>query len=60
MRSSGLIDHLERILQQDAAPRKPLTWDQRQALIPSFETDIKLLGSVTGEDFITGARPGTA
>jgi hypothetical protein len=66
---SGLIDHLERILQQDAAPRKPLTWDQREALIPSFETDIKLLGSVTGEDFsdwlgprgdsggLVGARP---
>jgi hypothetical protein len=47
----GLIDHLERILRRDAAPRKPLTWDQRQALIPGFETDIKLLGSVTGEDF---------
>src|SRR5580693_5005675 len=31
---SGLIDHLERILQQDAAPRKPLTWEQRQALLP--------------------------
>jgi Sulfotransferase family len=66
---SGLIDHLERILQQDAAPRKPLTWDQRQALIPSFQADIKLLGSVTGEDFsdwlgprgdsggLVGARP---
>jgi hypothetical protein len=58
-----------RILQQDAAPRKPLTWDQREALIPAFETDIKLLGSVTWEDFsdwlgsrgdsggLVGARP---
>ena len=66
---SGLIDYLERILQQDAAPRKPLTQEQREALIPSFETDIKLLGSVTGEDFsdwlgsrgdsggLVGARP---
>jgi hypothetical protein len=66
---SGVIDHLERFLQQDAAPRKPLTWAERQALIPSFETDIKLLESVTGEDFsdwlgprgdsggLVGARP---
>jgi Sulfotransferase family len=66
---SGVIDQLERILQQDAAPRRPLTWDERQALIPSFETDIKLLESVTDEDFgdwlaprgdsggLVGARP---
>jgi Sulfotransferase family len=66
---SGVIDHLERILQQDAAPRRPLTWEQRQALIPRFETDIRLLESVTGEDFsdwlgprgdsggLVGARP---
>jgi hypothetical protein len=66
---SGVIDHLERFLQQDAAPRKPLTWAERQALIPRFETDIKLLESVTGENFsdwlgprgdsggLVGARP---
>jgi hypothetical protein len=66
---SGVIDRLERILQQDAAPRKPLTWAERQALIPCFETDIKLLEAVTGEDFkdwlaprgdsggLVGARP---
>ena len=65
----GLIDRLERILQQDAAPRRPLTWEERQALIPRFETDIALLESVTGEDFgdwlaprgdsggLVGARP---
>jgi hypothetical protein len=66
---SGLMDHLERILQQDAAPRHPLTWDQRQALLPRFEADIRLLESVTGDDFsdwlaprgdsggLVGARP---
>ena len=65
----GLIDRLERILQQDAAPRRPLTWEERQALIPRFEADIALLESVTGEDFgdwlaprgdsggLVGARP---
>jgi hypothetical protein len=66
---SGLIDHLELSLQQDAAPRRPLTWEERQALIPCFDTDIKLLEAVTGEDFsdwlaprgdsggLVGARP---
>jgi sulfotransferase family protein len=66
---AGLIDQLERILQQDAAPRRPLTWQQRQALLPCFEDDIRRLESVTGEDFsdwlaprgdsggLVGARP---
>jgi hypothetical protein len=66
---AGVIDHLERILQQDAAPRRPLTWEERQALLPSFDTDIKLLEAVTGDDFsdwlaprddsggLVGARP---
>ena len=67
---SGVIDHLGRILQHDAAPRRPLTSREQQELIPHFETDIKLLESVTGEDFgdwlgprgdtggLVGARPG--
>jgi hypothetical protein len=66
---AGVIDHLERILQQDAAPRRPLTWEDRQALLPSFDTDIKLLEAVTGDDYsdwlaprgdsggLVGARP---
>lgn len=66
---SGLNDRLEHLLQQDAAPRRPLTWEQRRALIPVFEADIRLLESVTGEDFsdwllpkdnsggLVGARP---
>jgi hypothetical protein len=64
-----LIDRLERILQQDGAPRQPLTWEQRQALLPRFEADVRLLESVTGQDFgdwlaprgdsggLVGARP---
>jgi Sulfotransferase family len=60
---------LERRLQQDAPPRRPLTWQQRQALIPRFEADIRLLEDITGEDFgdwlqprgdsggLVGARP---
>jgi hypothetical protein len=54
---SGLTDHLERILQQDAAPRRPLTWQQRQALLPYFEDDIRLLESLTGEDFSNWRAP---
>jgi hypothetical protein len=66
---TSLIDQLERILQQDAAPRRPLTWQQRQAVLPYFEDDIRRLESVTGEDFsdwraprgdsggLVGARP---
>ena len=64
-----MIDQLERRLQQGAAPRRPLTWAERQALVPYFEADIRLLGELTGEDFshwmgprdhsggLVGARP---
>jgi hypothetical protein len=48
---------LERRLQQDAPPRQPLTWAQRQALIPLFESDIWLLENVTGESFGNWLRP---
>jgi hypothetical protein len=66
---SGLNDRLEHLLQQDGAPRRPLTWEQRKALIPLFEADIQLLESVTGAAFgdwlqprgdsggLVGARP---
>ncbi|HUA42161.1 MAG TPA: sulfotransferase [Streptosporangiaceae bacterium] len=64
-----MIDKLERRLQHGAAPRRPLTWVERQALILYFEDDIRLLGKLTGEDFshwtaprenaggLVGARP---
>ena len=48
---------LERRLQQDAPPRRPLTWEQRQALIPRFEADIQLLEDITGESFGDWLRP---
>lgn len=66
---ASLSDRLEHALQQDAAPRRPLTWEQRKALIPRFEADIRLLASITGMDFsdwlmprgesggLVGARP---
>jgi len=48
---AGLADRLEHLLQADAAPRRPLTWAQREALIGRFEPDIRLLERLTGEDF---------
>ena len=48
---------LERILQRDSRPRQPLTWEQRQALLPRFEADIRLLEVLTGEDFSNWLQP---
>ena len=48
---------LQRRLQQDAPPRRPLTWEERQALIPRFEADIRLLEDITGEGFGDWLRP---
>ncbi len=48
---------LEQILQRDSPPRRPLTWAQRQALLPRFEADIRLLERVTGESFGDWRRP---
>jgi hypothetical protein len=56
-RGKIMIDRLERRLQQGAAPRRPLTWAERQALIPYFEADIRLLGELTGEDVSHWAAP---
>jgi hypothetical protein len=67
--AGAVTDWLERLVQQDSPPRRPLTWQQRQALIPRFEADIRLLEAITGEDFsdwllprgdsggLVGARP---
>ncbi len=64
-----LTSSLERVLQRDSPPRQPLTWAQRQALLPRFEADIRLLEVITGDDFsdwllprgdsggLVGARP---
>jgi hypothetical protein len=48
---------LEGILQRGGPPRQALTWEQRQALIPRFETDIRLLEAITGEDFSDWLQP---
>ncbi|MEV6986794.1 sulfotransferase [Sphaerisporangium sp. NPDC051017] len=46
-----LTETLEGALQDNGRPRRPLSWDERQALIPRFERDVALLRQVTGEDF---------
>jgi hypothetical protein len=60
---------LERFLQRHSRERQPLSWEQRQALIPRFEADLELLEQVLGADFsdwraprdrsggLVGARP---
>jgi len=55
--AKALIDRLEGTLQRGAAPRRPLTWQQRQALIPFFEADVRLLGNLTGQDFSSWLLP---
>lgn len=42
---------LERFLQRDNRTRQPLSWKQRQALLPVFEDDVRVLEHVLGEDF---------
>jgi hypothetical protein len=55
--AATLTGPLERFLQRNSRERQPLSWEQRQELIPLFETDIKLLGDVTGEDFTDWLLP---
>jgi hypothetical protein len=66
---TALTQPLERFLQQNAGSRQPLSWEQRQALLPYFEDDIRLLERVTEAYFgdwlqpreraggLVGARP---
>ena len=67
--AAAATHRLERFLQRGRRERQPLSWEQRQALLPRFEDDIKLLEKVLGEDFgdwlsprvrsggMVGARP---
>ena len=55
--TTRLKDSLEHMLQRSAPPRQPLTWDEREQVLPKFEADIRLLEQVTGEDFSFWLRP---
>ena len=54
---SALAGPVEHLLQRRGAARRPLSWDERQRLIPYFAADIGLLQRVTGEDFSDWLRP---
>ena len=65
----AVTGRLERFLQRHNRERQPLSWQQRQELIPRFEADLERLGRVLGADFsdwraprdrsggLVGARP---
>jgi hypothetical protein len=53
----SLTQPLERRLQQNAGRRQPLSWEQRQALLPYFEDDIRLLERITETSFGDWLRP---
>jgi hypothetical protein len=67
--ATSATHRMERFLQRHRRERQPLGWEQRQALLPRFADDIRLLESVLGEDFggwlaprdrsggMVGARP---
>ena len=54
---AAVTNPLERALQRGDRPRRPLSWEQRQALIGRFEDDVKLLEMLTSEDFGDWLRP---
>jgi hypothetical protein len=49
--ATTLTGPLERFLQRHSRERQPLSWQQRQELLPRFEPDIRLLERILGEDF---------
>lgn len=49
--AAALTEPLERALQQDRRQRQPLTWEERQAVLPLLENDNRLLEKVTERDF---------
>ena len=54
---AALTQPLERFLQQNAGTRQPLSWEQRQAVLPYFEDDIRLLERITEASFGDWLRP---
>jgi hypothetical protein len=57
MTAATLTGPLERFLQRHNRQRQPLSWQQRQELLPRFEADIKLLGGILEEDFTDWLLP---
>jgi hypothetical protein len=55
--AAGLTARMEQFLQRDNRERQPLSWQQRQELIPRFEADLELLERVLGADFSDWRTP---
>jgi hypothetical protein len=55
--ATAATHRLERYLQRGRRERQPLSWDQRQALLPKFEDDVRLLQALLGEDFTDWLAP---
>src|SRR5580658_8124378 len=55
--ATAATHRLERFLQRGRRERQPLSWEQRQVLLPRFTADIKLLETVLGEDFSDWLAP---
>jgi hypothetical protein len=51
------VHRLERFLQRGNRQRQPLSWEQRQALLPTFADDVRLLEELLGEDFSDWTAP---
>jgi hypothetical protein len=54
---AAVTSRIERFLQRGNRERQPLGADQRNALIPVFDTDVRLLEEVLGEDFSDWLAP---
>ena len=55
--ATAATHRLERFLQRGRRERQPLNWEQRQAILPKFTADIKLLEAVLDEDFSDWTAP---
>lgn len=55
--AAAVANSLQRVLQRDSRPRQPLTWEQRGALIPRLDADIRLLEVITGDEFSDWRQP---
>jgi hypothetical protein len=55
--ATAATHRLERFLQRDRRQRQPLSWEQRQALLPEFADDIRLLETLLDEDFSDWVSP---
>ena len=55
--ATAATHRLERYLQRGNRERQPLGWEQRQALLPRFDADVRLLGPLLGEDFSDWLAP---